>query len=317
MTEFGLISKISSAFPDVPEGFEGIGDDCAILPQRDGMQTLVSTDMLVEGTHFLLEEIGARDLGWKSAAVNISDIAAMGGRPRATFLSLALPPSISESWAEEFIAGYRDISLRYACPLLGGDTTRSLERLCINVAVLGEAPSGSARKRSDARAGDLVCVSGPLGDSAAGLDVILSKCSRGEIERELVERHYRPVPRVETGIMLAGWSEVHAMMDISDGIGSDLRHILKASGLSARIDCAALPLSGSLLTYCSRRGLDPLKFALSGGEDYELLFTAAPSARERIGGEGLHIIGELLPGDSGQILWKGGSMPDYKGFTHF
>ena len=318
MTEFGLISKISAAFPDLPEGCEGIGDDCAILPQRDGMQTLVSTDMLVEGTHFLLRDIAARDLGWKSAAVNISDIAAMGGYPKASFLSLALPPSVSESWAEEFIAGYRDISLHYGCPLMGGDTTRSPERLCINVAVLGEAPRGSARKRSDARSGDLVCVSGPLGDSAAGLDVILSGCSRGELEQQLVNRHYHPIPRVETGLMLASWSEVHAMMDISDGIGSDLRHILDASKLSARIDCARLPLSDHMLAYCSRRGLDPLKFALSGGEDYELLFTASPSARARIEQEGLHVIGELLPSDScGQILWEGGSMPDYKGFTHF
>lgn len=238
--EFGLIDVISSGFR-APEGVTGIGDDCAIIPQKNGRDTLVSTDMLVEGSHFLISDITPYRLGWKSAAVNISDIAAMGGRPVSTFLSFALPKGLDMEWMKEFMRGYRDISDLFGCPLLGGDTTSSPDRLCISVTVLGECPCGTAKRRGGAQEGDLICVSGPLGDSAGGLRVILDGAARDDDALALIERHYMPMPRVGQGLSLSSETGVHAMMDISDGIGSDLRHILRASGKGAEVDVSALP----------------------------------------------------------------------------
>ena len=311
--EFDLIEIIKQRFA-APEGVLGIGDDCAVLPQRDNMETLVSTDMLMDGVHFLIDDVDPFSLGWKSAAVNVSDIAGMGGRPTGSFLSFALPKTLSAEFITSFIDGYKALSDRFDCPLLGGDTTSSLDRLCISVTVMGECGKGVSRKRSDARAGDLICTTGFVGDSAAGLNVILKGVERGNLESELVRRHYRPMPRVEAGLALAATEGVHAIMDISDGIGSDLRHILKASGKSARVDVRRLPLSPELLLACERHGWDAHHLALDGGEDYELLFTASPEAD--LSAVPHHVIGEILPISDEQIIWDG-TAESFSGFHHF
>ena len=295
----------------LPEGVLGIGDDCAILPQKDGIDTLVSTDMLVEGSHFLLSGISPYDLGWKSAAVNISDLAAMGARPVASFLSLALSPEVDAEWMDEFIRGYRDISDKYSCALLGGDTTASRKLVCINVAVLGEVPSGKAKLRSTACKGDLICVSGFLGDSAAGLRLILESEDGPAC---LLEKHRRPEPRVAEGMELCSDPGVHAMMDISDGIASDLRHILKASGRGAVIDTRKIPVSSALHDYCSAKGLDALELALCGGEDYELLFTVSPEAEKRL--KLKHFVIGRIEGPAETLRFEG-TDKDYLGFRHF
>ncbi|MBO4916346.1 MAG: thiamine-phosphate kinase [Bacteroidales bacterium] len=311
--EFELIDWIKGQFM-VPDGVLGIGDDCAVLPQRDGLETLVTTDMLVEGVHFLLEDVDPYSLGWKSAAVNLSDIAGMGGKPVGTFLSCALPKTLDDGFLKGFFEGYKALSDRFDCPLLGGDTTSSLNKLCINVTVLGECVAGRSRRRSAAEPGDLICVTGPLGDSAAGLRLVLE--SAGYPENTLPcgilrERHYRPVPRIEEGMKLAATPGVNAMMDISDGIGSDLRHILEESGTGARIDVRSLPLSAELRTVCARRGWDPVELALNGGEDYELLFTCRPGTEVPVQHT---VIGEILatPG----LHWEGTDR-DFIGFHHF
>ena len=275
--EFGLIERIRARVP-APDGVTGIGDDCAVLPQQSGRDSLVSTDMLVEGTHFLRDDITPYDLGWKSAAVNLSDIAAMGGKPTGTFLSLALPAGLSEEWVDAFLDGYAELSKRFDVPLLGGDTTGMSGRICISVTVLGECPTRFARKRSDAKVDDLVCVTGPLGDSAAGLKAILEGVERDADVQTLIGRHYRPAPRVEEGQQLRLNLGVHAMMDISDGLDSDLNHILEASEVDAQIDRNAIPLSLALKRVCARYGWDPLELAVGGGEDYELLFTCTRQA---------------------------------------
>lgn len=310
--EFQLIEQISSQF-SVPEGITGIGDDCAIIPQRNGRDSLISTDMLIDGTHFLLEEADAFRLGWKSAAVNISDIAAMGGKAVASFLSFALPKNLPQSWTEHFIAGYKELSDIFDCPLLGGDTTRSLDRLCISVTVLGEAESGLSKLRSSAQVGDLICTTGYLGDSAAGLDCILTHAENTPLSQALIERHYRPMPRIKEGMKLIQIEGVHAMMDISDGIGSDLRHILKASNKGAIIDCSKIPLSDEMREYCHSTGKNPLDFALSGGEDYELLFTISPEAEKSLCIKHF-CIGNITEGED--IKWEGTDR-DYMGFRHF
>ena len=313
--EFGLIDRIRKMTSVPDPSWVGIGDDCAVIPLSPetggapASDLLVSTDMLVEGTHFLMEDISPRQLGWKSAAVNISDIAAMGGKPIATFLSLALPKTLPEQWMQEFMEGYNGISEKYGAALLGGDTTCSPDRICINVTVLGTCPRGKANLRSAARPGDLVCVTGTLGDSAAGLRLILGG-QKGAAPR-LMDRHYTPTPRVEEGLALSCLPGVHAMMDISDGVGSDLRHILDESGVGARIDTGKLPISKELQDLCIKKGWDPRELALCGGEDYELLFTMDPQETPDIP---YTVIGEITANPT--VTWEGGSR-DYMGYKHF
>lgn len=308
--EFGLIGHIRNTFP-APEGIAGIGDDCAVIPQTLGLDTVVSTDMLMEGSHFLMEDVSPYRLGWKSAAVNFSDIAAMGGNPVGSFLAFALPRSLPDGWIEEFMRGYRDISVKYGFPLLGGDTTSSPDRLGICVTVLGSVPSGRARMRSMAMPGDKVCVTGNLGDSGGGLEVILKGYERGADEEAMVARHYLPEPQMDGGIALRDTEGVHAMMDISDGIGSDLRHLMEESGVGAEIDVTSIPMSDELRRFCCRHDLDPLKFATGGGEDYQLLFTASPEAEITVPH---FVIGRITEGK--ELVWKG-SLNDYQGFRHF
>lgn len=310
--EFGLIDRIREG-AQAPDGIVGIGDDCALIPQKTGMSTLVTTDMLVEGTHFLTEDASAYDIGWKSAAVNISDIAAMGGRPVGSFLAFALPASSETGWVDEFMRGYRDVSALSGTALLGGDTTRTPDRMCICVTVVGECVREKAVLRSGARPGDLICVSGCLGDSAGGLRVILDGIERGDDESELVRRHYMPVPRVREGMSIAACG-ASAMMDISDGIGSDLSHILDASSVGAEIDCSLIPVSGCLLRCAAAHGWDVESLAVDGGEDFELLFTISPEDEHRL--EVNHtVIGRILPGKGIRWLNSGGGR--HSGYRHF
>ena len=339
--EFDLIGRISAQVrSNVPDGVIGIGDDCAVIPQKEGLDTLVTTDLLVEDRHFLLDDIGPFDLGWKSAAVNISDIAAMGGRPESAFLSIALPGCIGSEWVERFIAGFMELADRYGVALLGGDTSASPDKLFINITLLGSCRHGAALTRSGARPGDLVCVTGTLGDSAAGLKLILKRSSavilresknldpssltllrmtEGEMA-ELIRHHYHPEPRVREGIALAATAGVHSMMDISDGIASDLPHILEASGVGAEIDLRRLPLSQELMDICAVHGWDAAELAVGGGEDYELLLTVAPEAFEAASAAvdgSLTAIGRIVESGEPAIRWTGGKRNDYKGFTHF
>ncbi len=309
-TEFGLIEKISAMFP-APAGTKGIGDDCAVLQRGDGFDTLVSTDLLTEGIHFLRDRIPPRDLGWKAAAVNLSDIAAMGGTPVGTFLSLALPKDCDDAFLDAFFQGYADAAEVYVTPLLGGDTCASAGALTLNVTVLGECPHGRALLRSSARPGDLIYVTGNLGDSAAGLKAILDRIPGSAGTRSLMRRHYHPIPRIAEGLELAASEGAGAAMDLSDGLGSDLRHILKASGCGARIDVNALPLSPELKHFCQETGADPLELALCGGEDYELLFTLRPGTEPPVP---CTAIGVITAGC--ELVWEGTDR-DFTGFRHF
>lgn len=309
--EFELIERIKTVF-GLPQGLTGIGDDCAVIPQAYGLDTIVTTDLLVEGVHFLMEDALPEDIGWKSAAVNLSDIAAMGGKPVATFLSLAIPDSVDESWMARFIDGYKQISDIFEVPLAGGDTTSSRTGMSICVTVLGQLPSGKAKLRNSAGAGDQICVSGFLGDSAAGLKVILEKHERSKDAAALVRKHYRPMPRISEGQILLACDGVHAMMDISDGIASDLPHILDASGKGAVIDAGRLPISPELSRLAAEKGWDAYRLAACGGEDYELLFTKDPAVTLPLD---YTVIGEIT--EERGLKWKGTDAADYKGYTHF
>ncbi|MGZ8992485.1 MAG: thiamine-phosphate kinase [Burkholderiaceae bacterium] len=250
----------------------GAGDDCALLTAVPGEQWAVSIDTLVEGVHFL-PDVEPAALGHKSLAVNLSDLAACGATPRCFFLALALP-RVDEAWLADFSRGLYALADVYQCVLAGGDTTRSPTGVVITITALGSVPAGSALLRSGARVGDDIWVSGELGDAALGLAV-----RRGEIElapveaQPVVARLERPMPRVRLAERLRNVAT--AAIDISDGLAGDMRHVLRASAVGAAIEWARVPRSQVLLRQPIPR---QQRYALTGGDDYELLFTA-PSDR--------------------------------------
>lgn len=325
--EFGFIERFKPMFSHLLDKEQiGIGDDCAILPANENEDWLVTTDLLVEGVHFLREAISPFQLGVKTMAVNLSDIAAMGGIPFGAFLSVAIPQDMEVEYLDEIMRGIHSISDEFKVPLLGGDTTKSLQHLTLNVCIIGRCTKGIARLRSMAKKGDLICVSGVLGDSAGGLEVLFNRLPKTPDTLLLLDRHHRPSPKVEEGKLLASFPGVHAMMDISDGIASDLPHILKASGCGAIIEVSHLPLSDLLRRVSEDFGWDCIGMAASGGEDYELLCTIAPDEFDAINtaynnrfGTDLRTIGIITDGES-SIRWlnKGENYSlDSTGFSHF
>ncbi len=316
-TEFGFIDFIHKHFEEVPRGMVGIGDDCAIVGgERE--EWLFSTDLVVEGVHFLREKASPEDVGWKSAAVNLSDIAAMGGEPVATFLSIALPKDARGEWAERFVEGYAEISRLFGVPLLGGDTTSSLRDIAVNVGVMGKCARGKAALRSGAKVGDTIFVTGTLGDSGAGLKALLADKERTPDVEYLIAKHLRPMPRVAEGQKLLATGKVGAMMDISDGIASDLRHILKASGVGAKVELSHIPTSPQMERVSEREGWSKYDLATSAGEDYELLLTA-PEEIAKLVDFPLYPIGKIVEGEA-EIEWYDSGKKielQNKGFTHF
>ena len=242
----------------------------------------------------------------------------MGGEGVATFLSIALPKDAQGEWAERFVEGYAAISRTFGVPLLGGDTTSSLRDIAINVGVVGRCESGRAALRSGARVGDTIFVTGTLGDSGAGLKALLADLEKCTEVEYLVEKHLRPTPRLIEGRALLATGLVGAMMDISDGIASDLGHILKASGVGARVELSALPLSSELELLCEREGWNKYELATSAGEDYELLLTAPEEIAQQVDFP-LYPIGRITAGEAEIEWYEGGTKTDFrsKGFTHF
>ncbi len=314
MNEFELIGRY---FHRPALGADlGIGDDAALLSPTPGSQWAVAKDLLVSGRHFLpdADPVG---LGHKALAVNLSDLAAMGARPRWALLGLAMPEA-DERWLEGFSAGFHALAERFQVGLVGGDTTRG--PLTISVTVIGEVPAGQALRRDGAQPGDDVWVSGSPGLAAVGLDVLAGRLSLPASEAHAcLERLHTPEPRVALGQALRGLA--HAAIDISDGLAADLGHILERSALAARLDLGRLP--SLVVSGVSRERA--WTYALSGGDDYELCFTAPPSARGQIQALGLGLglilsrLGELTPGQ-GMLLLDDAGNPlagRFKGFDHF
>ncbi|MDZ4165977.1 MAG: thiamine-phosphate kinase [Smithellaceae bacterium] len=325
--EFGFIARFSPPFlKDLASGSMGIGDDCAVIPWQEGASLLVTTDMLVEDIHFLRKRIPPRDLGYKSLAVNLSDIAAMGGAANSAYLSLGIPPDVEVEWLDEFFIGLRELADKWEVRLLGGDTTRSPGPLIINLAVLGRAENRRLKYRSSARVGDIIAVTGLLGDSAAGLMILLEDRELDEDAAFLLNCHHRPSPGLAEGVWLADWEEVHAMMDVSDGIDSDLQRIMERSRCGARVILDDLPLSDLLRQSALRYGWKALELAAAGGEDYCLLTTIAPEAfsgiqdnfQERFG-KPLYRIGVVTEKEEGLCYLLSGkpSVLSKTGFNHF
>lgn len=312
-SEFDLIARYFTRA--TPSADLGPGDDAALLTPRPGMQWAVSTDMLVEGTHFL-PDTDPRDLGWKALAVNVSDIAAMGAQPRWATLALALPDA-DESWIGAFADGFFECADQFGVELIGGDTTRGPRNL--SVTIMGEVPVGQALRRDGARPGDVVWVSGQPGRAALGLAHLqgrarLSEPALGECLRAL----HHPQPRVELGLALRGLAS--AAIDISDGLLADLGHILLRSGVSARLQVAVSPV-----TEGNPRGTPTWMLAtyLSGGDDYELLFTAPPESSSAIAALGFEVtrLGVIEAGPPGELHVTDSTghdiTPGRRGYDHF
>lgn len=300
---------------------KGIGDDCAVWQSSPGRVTLCTMDTLVERIHFDLAWHPPFLLGRKAAGVNLSDIAAMGGEPRFALLSLGISAGCSRAILDDFTAGFLEALSEYDTVLVGGDTVASGERITVSVTLYGEMDEGAVCFRSGARPGDLVWVSGNLGEAACGLEL----CRRGEATPfpSLARAHLDPRAKVELGKRLAASGLVHAMMDLSDGLATDLAHICTASGVGAEVTASAVPLSPELEQAAAGLELRPLDLALAGGEDYELLFTAAPEAGDRIGaigresGIGLSCLGRIIEGE-GVVLCLESERREisYQGYEH-
>jgi thiamine-monophosphate kinase len=342
-SEFDFIEKIrrraarGSAL--VPDLHLGIGDDTAILGEESGRETLITVDLLVEEVDFRLEYAVPRWLGHKALAVSLSDIAAMGGDPRFALLTLGIPPSLisrergqeAERFWEEFFDGYFELAERHGVTLIGGDISAVPAHMTIDSIVIGHARKGQAVRRSNAQQGQGIYVTGEIGASATGLRRLLAGERANPQEESPVQQairsHLAPDPRVEFGRQLGRCGLVGAMIDVSDGLGQDLHHLCEESRVGAIIVARELPVAACLSVLGLKRE-DSLGLALEGGEDFELLFTAAPEAEERLremAGPDLRLsrIGTIVPPRSAgpAILIQdedGASRPlSIKGHDHF
>jgi len=269
--EFGLIERLSRMVTTSPDVLESVGDDCAVLRLGD-RKLLVSSDMAIEGNHFLRDKARPYDIGYKAAAAAISDIAAMGGTPLFCLVSLSCPSDTPVSFLESLYQGLNNLLSSFGVTLVGGDTTRAEDRIFIDVVVLGEAKGDHLLKRKGAQEGDILAVTGHLGVSAAALHAI-----QHEIDApQLITRHFAPQPRVVEGQWLARTRGVRAMIDISDGLIQDSAHLARAAGIGVDIDANAVLLEKELQQYADRHQLDPLDFVLTGGEDFELACAIDP-----------------------------------------
>lgn len=325
--EFGLIERIAEIVEHADERvILTIGDDTAVVKATSLDYALLTTDLLVEDVHFTLATISPWQLGYKSIAVNLSDIAAMGGLPNYGVISLALSPETEVGLVEDIYRGMADISRKYELRIVGGDVTKS-EKLIINVALVGEVEEENLCRRSDAEVGDIIMVTGELGASAAGLRLVL-KPDLGSKVREsaiLKKAHFLPEPRIAEGRVLASIG-INAMEDISDGLASEILHICEASSVGARLYANKIPIAKGVDKVAALTGESALDIAISGGEDYELVFTAPRELAGQIesamlnNGTKATTIGEITDASHGITIidWSGKEkMLETGGYTHF
>jgi thiamine-monophosphate kinase len=328
LSEKALISKIKvaagsragqgnsyrkSRLPKNGRVVTGIGDDCAVLRLPAGHDLLTTTDFSLENVHFKRAWHPAESVGHRCLARGLSDIAAMGGEPVAAFLSLALPAKLPPAWVDGFTRGLLKLAREFGVTLAGGDTAQSPTGILADIVVLGSVPKGKAVLRSGARPGDRIYVTGSLGGSAAALDQLFFK---QKLAPQRFPKHFFPQPRVFHGQFLRAKNLVSSMIDISDGLSTDLNHICEESGVGAEIRAKAIPRA------TIGKGDEPihLKFALHGGDDYELLFTARPTRRIPLTILGIPItcIGEISRGRDVSIVSKTGNSPlEAGGWQHF
>lgn len=311
----------------------GIGDDAAVFRSAAGKETVITADLLVENVDFRRTTTPPYLLGHKALAVSLSDIAAMGSRPLWSLVSVGVP---DEVWQTDFVErlydGLLDLANRYGVQLIGGDTSRTPDNIVIDSIVTGECSAGMSVMRSGAKPGDQIFVTGSLGAAAAGLRLIergahLAEQNLGDDDSQKLDdillRQLRPEPRVGWGIVLGEERLATSMIDLSDGLSSDLNRLCEASGVGALIDSALLPIDTRVVELCGRRALDPLQLALHGGEDFELLFTLKPGdvsrLPRRVDGVEITRVGEIVSASEDVRISEGSRIWELKpgGWKHF
>ncbi len=332
MNEFDFIKKIrerAQARGASSDLLQGIGDDAAVFNATSGSNLVITTDLLIEDVDFRHDTTQPSLLGHKALAVSLSDIAAMGARPRWAMLSLGLQQAVWESdFADKFYDGFFQLADRYGVKLIGGDVSRTPDKTVIDSIVIGECATGRAVLRSGAQPGDQIYVTGFLGDAAAGLRLLERGArlpapgastenlystdgpDRGPHPIDsLLRRQLKPEPRVGWGILLGDKRLANSMIDLSDGLSSDLNHLCDESRVGALIDASAIPIDPLVRDVCGRRALDPLMLALHGGEDFELLFTVSPEniakLPTRVDGIAATRIGEISEASAGVRISEG------------
>jgi len=326
--EFGFIKKISRGCLIRPENvLKAIGDDAAAFISDQREVSLLTTDLLVERVHFLRNTTSAYNLGYKALAINLSDIAAMGGTARDAFISIGIPSDCPIVYLEELYNGIKTLAAEFDVNILGGDTTRSKTDLIINVCLTGSVPENEILYRNSAQRGDIIVSTGFLGDSRAGLYLIANGISTDTEEyKHLFKAHILPKPYLREGRFLAGQTGVHAAIDVSDGLSSDIGHIAKESNVGICLFAEKIPVSKNLKSFCDRFGFDPVEFALAGGDDYTLIFTVSPEKMEtiienysKIFEQPLFPIGEITAPGRMELIESGGRVKNLtpSGWDHF
>jgi len=328
--EFGLIARIAEKVGEVGNAVVvGIGDDAAVVRTGGDKYTIATCDIQVEGVHFLREKITPHQLGRKAVAINVSDIASMGGIPKHLWVSLVLPQDMAVEDVDALYEGMVEETGRHGASIVGGNIARSPSGLVVDTFLLGEVEPEYLLLRSGAKVGDSVLVTGHVGDSAAGLALVLDpavSCDEGHADKVL-EAHLTPTPRVKEGRVIARSGLATAMIDVSDGVLADLGHICERSGVGARLWAERLPISDAARAVARAVGKEPLEWALGGGEDYELLFTAPAGRAEELAAlvrketsTPVSVIGEIVPADAGIEVIREGGKPislERGGWDHF
>ncbi len=331
--EYDLIEKIASFAGTGYDSsiLKGIGDDCALIrPPGGGKALAITTDVLVEGIHFDMAYFSPYHIGWKTAACNLSDMAAVGAVPRWALLNLAVPPGLPEKFWDSFSRGLFTCLGKWDVKLVGGDTVSSPKSLTTGLTMAGEVSEKKWLGREGAMPGDLIFCSGHLGESACGLALLVYMVNRGRCRyrrrawwKNLAGKHLKPQPRVDLGMALANAGTVTSCIDLSDGLATDLAHVCKMSGVKATVHAQRLPLSRALKTASRKLGLNPLRLAVTGGEDFELLWTVAPEHGERIQklafnlGIGASCIGRISHGRGVWLKTSSGLEEiSFQGFEH-
>jgi len=324
--EPGILEAIRRAAPAAdPAVLVGIGDDAAVVRGRADRALIVTCDSQLEGVHFRRASAAPFDVGWKAMAVNLSDVAAMGGVPRFALVSLALPVALALPWVEELYRGLTEVGGAYGVTVIGGNLSRTPGPITVDVTLLGEVEAGLVVRRTGARAGDRVLVTGTLGASGAGRR-LAGRGRRLPGRARLVAAHRRPTPRVHEGRAAALSGHVTAMIDLSDGLAADLIRLCEANELGVRLDADAVPIGDEVRGAAALLGIDALALALYGGEDYELLMASPPARAAALAdrlraetGTPATIVGTFLPAGEGRHVIAGGTAIPLaaRGWDHF
>jgi thiamine-monophosphate kinase len=323
--EFGLIDFIKRFCQfDSRNVIKGIGDDCAVIQSSANNVILITTDTLVEDVHFFKDKIHPGNLGQKAMSVNISDIAAMGGTPENAFVSLSIPSDLDVDYIQSLYEGFKSAADNYNIGIIGGDTTLSPDKIVISITLIGSMPEDEVLYRSGAQTGDKIFITGSLGSSSAGLDIIKNEIDQDKWAK-LTMSHLYPVPGIPAGRLIASSKLANSMIDISDGLIADLNHLCTESHLGAEIDFNKIPLDDEIRQFCSEAGKNIEEYVLYGGEDYVLL-GSVPLSNEselaeilQIHGLDYAIIGQMTEETGIYLSYSGNDKRkvDPRGYDHF